>query len=666
MSEFYLRQATASQTRLIGPFVDDTDFKTLETGLTIANTDIKLSSEGGSAVNKNSGGATHIVNGEYAITLDATDTASVGELKVSVLVSGALVQTKTFRVVEEAIYDAFYAPNATGLLPANVTQWRGTEPGALTDTDKLQVSVQHMGTDVLGAGNIADNAFSAEHFAANSLNGKGNWNVDKTGYSLTPTTGLGNQTANITGNLSGSVGSVSGNVGGNVSGSVGSISGVTFPTNFGDLAISATTGYVDLGFIKGVDAITQLGSTCATALSVSLSTFDWTGITVGAVSDKAGFSLAADQSGVTIGTVNAMAGTITTLDALDAAQDLRHDTTQSDISTAQDDLDILTGTDGATVSTASAAAIGTAFLSTALSKGTAGTIERAFWQILKTQAVTDGTAVADASNTTTAFYTDLTAADSVYDHMIILFTSNGLEGEARPIDTYVQTNGVITLQEALTTAPTGDEEFIILPQHAHPISEIQDGLATSANQTTILNRLGAFTGTGVNTVLGFFKALFRNDASLPSDIGGSYAASTMSLEANKSEHDATQTAVSAVSTSGGWTDDEKDEIRYRLGIDGDTSAPLTNSPNLEIGGAAGSGSDLVTLTLKDGLGNVVSDAEVWISTDLAGTDVTAGTLRTNDLGKVTFMLDHGTSYYRWADKSGVNFTNPTQFTAVRD
>ena len=33
------------------------------------------------------------------------------------------------------------------------------------------------------------------------------WNVGKTGYTLTATTGLGNQTANITGNLSGSIGS---------------------------------------------------------------------------------------------------------------------------------------------------------------------------------------------------------------------------------------------------------------------------------------------------------------------------------------------------------------------------------------------------------------------------------------------------------------------------
>lgn len=56
-------------------------------------------------------------------------------------------------------------------------------------------------------------------------------------------------------------------------------------------------------------------------------------------------------------------------------------------------------------------------------------------------------------------------------------------------------------------------------------------LATSANQTTILNRLGAFTGTGVNTLLGFFKALFKKDAATPSDVGGTFVSSTDSLEA---------------------------------------------------------------------------------------------------------------------------------------
>lgn len=49
------------------------------------------------------------------------------------------------------------------------------------------------------------------------------------------------------GSVTGAVGSVTGNVGGNVVGSVGSISGVTFPANFPDLAITATTGRVTVG-----------------------------------------------------------------------------------------------------------------------------------------------------------------------------------------------------------------------------------------------------------------------------------------------------------------------------------------------------------------------------------------------------------------------------------
>ena len=48
---------------------------------------------------------------------------------------------------------------------------------------------------------------------------------------------------------------------------------------------------------------------------------------------------------------------------------------------------------------------------------------------------------------------------------------------------------------------------------------------------TILDRIGAFTGTGVNTVLGFFKALLKKDAAAPSDIGGTFAPATDSNEA---------------------------------------------------------------------------------------------------------------------------------------
>jgi hypothetical protein len=88
----------------------------------------------------------------------------------------------------------------------------------------------------LGANAPAD-WINAASIAAGALDGKGNWNVGKTGYSLTATTGLGNQTADITGNLSGSVGSVVG--------AVGSVTGaVTVGTNNDKTGYALTAGQV--------------------------------------------------------------------------------------------------------------------------------------------------------------------------------------------------------------------------------------------------------------------------------------------------------------------------------------------------------------------------------------------------------------------------------------
>jgi hypothetical protein len=101
-----LRQSTASQEVLLGPFLDDTDGKTAETGLTIANTDIKIWKSGGTTeASKNSGGATHIAAGRYYAVLDATDTDTIGPLEINVHVSGALPVKKTCEVVDEAVYD---------------------------------------------------------------------------------------------------------------------------------------------------------------------------------------------------------------------------------------------------------------------------------------------------------------------------------------------------------------------------------------------------------------------------------------------------------------------------------------------------------------------------------------------------------------------------------
>ncbi len=165
----YLRQSTASQARALGPFIDDTDFKTTKTGLTIANTDIKLVANGAASASKNSGGGTHRVNGVYGVTFDATDTATVGELEVSVVVASALPVFDKFIVVEEAVYDALFVASAPGYVvdqPVNATKLAGQ-----TITASAGVTFP---TSVASPTNIT--AATGITVATNS---------DKTGYALT-------------------------------------------------------------------------------------------------------------------------------------------------------------------------------------------------------------------------------------------------------------------------------------------------------------------------------------------------------------------------------------------------------------------------------------------------------------------------------------------------
>lgn len=158
----YLKQSTASQTRWIGPFVDDTDFKTAETALTVANTDIKVSKNGGASASKNSGGGTHDVNGMYAVTWDATDTATVGELKYSVKVAGALQVFGSYVVLEEAIYDALFAASANAFTGAAGST-------TLTALASGSITAAVIATDAIDADAIADNAIDAGAIASNAI-----------------------------------------------------------------------------------------------------------------------------------------------------------------------------------------------------------------------------------------------------------------------------------------------------------------------------------------------------------------------------------------------------------------------------------------------------------------------------------------------------------------
>jgi hypothetical protein len=144
----FLKLSTASQVVELGPFLDDTDFKTVETGLTIANTDIKLRKHGGTThVSKNSGGGTHIANGYYYATLDATDTDTLGIIDLHVNVAGALPVFDRFMVMAANVYDAFV--RGMGAYPVRTGTAQAGAAGSITlDASASAVSDFYEGTQV--------------------------------------------------------------------------------------------------------------------------------------------------------------------------------------------------------------------------------------------------------------------------------------------------------------------------------------------------------------------------------------------------------------------------------------------------------------------------------------------------------------------------------------
>lgn len=120
----WLRQSTAVTVKF-GPFLDENDGKTVETGLTINQADIRLSKNGGAfAQTNNAAGATHDENGWYGIPLDTTDTGTLARLIVSVHKSGALPVWREFIILPANVYDSFCASDK---LQVDATQIEGVD-----------------------------------------------------------------------------------------------------------------------------------------------------------------------------------------------------------------------------------------------------------------------------------------------------------------------------------------------------------------------------------------------------------------------------------------------------------------------------------------------------------------------------------------------------------
>lgn len=206
----YLKQSTASQEIPLGYFLDSTDGNTEETGLTIANTDIKIWKSGATTLaNKNSGGATHISNGIYYATLDATDTNTLGPMVIFVHVSGALVVRLECCVLAANVYDSLI--------------------GA---TDQLQVDAIQISGDATAADNLE-------------------LDYDGTGYNKSNST-IGTCTTNT-----------------DMRGTDSALLASSAPTNFSDLAITASTGKVTVGTNDDKTGYSITGTVSADVVSIS-------------------------------------------------------------------------------------------------------------------------------------------------------------------------------------------------------------------------------------------------------------------------------------------------------------------------------------------------------------------------------------------------------------
>lgn len=113
-------------------------------------------------------------------------------------------------------------------------------------------------------------------------------------------------------------------------------------------------------------------------------------------------------------------------------------------------------------------------------------------------------------------------------------------------------------------AATGAQMDLVNAPNAVAVTAIQSGLATAAAVTTVQNRLGAFTGTGINTVLGFMRAMFNKGASTPSDLttgGLTGDPTTDSLEAIRDRGDSTWVGGGGGASAASIADAVWDEAR---------------------------------------------------------------------------------------------------------
>lgn len=139
----------STQTLQFGPFLDEDDGKTVESGLTIAQADVRLSKNGAAFAQKNdASSASYDENGYYRVSFSTTDTNTVGTLLIAIHKSGALPVWREFHVIPNQVYASL-----------------------VEGSDKLEVDVVQLGGSTQSATDLKDFADEGYDPATNKVQG---------------------------------------------------------------------------------------------------------------------------------------------------------------------------------------------------------------------------------------------------------------------------------------------------------------------------------------------------------------------------------------------------------------------------------------------------------------------------------------------------------------
>lgn len=338
------------------------------------------------------------------------------------------------------------------------------------------------------------------------------------------TTFTGNLTGNVGGNVTGSVGSVTGDIGGLAAGAITDVEDAVWDAVLANHLDAGSTGYA-------LNAAGSAGDPWSTALPGAYAS-GTAGNIVGNYLDAAvtsrmatytqptGF-LAATFPTTVASTTNITGGTITTVSG---------NVTGSVGSIA---------TGGIAAASFAAGAIDAAALAAdAVAEiwayaGGGGDSAFSLLTNINDSVVADASgSVNDASATTTSFKTTLTQVDNFWNDALLIFTSGALVGQSRPITTYTQTNGVITFDEALTSAPANGVTFVIQAAHIHPVSQIATDVWSSGARTLTAGTNIQLPSNGLDNVTAWTVALTGNITGNLSGSVGSVSGAVGSVTGN--------------------------------------------------------------------------------------------------------------------------------------